>query len=57
MAMDGNKDASVESKLTKGDAAPPPVAKPNEDILTLTGETRESKAKAYAAEESNKVAS
>ena len=43
--------------MTKGDAAPPSAAKNSDNISVLTGETRESKAKAYAAEESKKVAS
>lgn len=57
MAMKGDDDASIESKLTKGDIAPPSAVKNNDNISVLTGETRESKAKAYAAEESKKVAS
>ena len=56
MAAEDDKTIfSVETQLTKGDAAPP-AAKPDEDISVLTGETRESKAKAYAAAESKKVA-
>ena len=49
MAMDGNENASVESKLTKGDKAPTPSKKSTDDISALTGETREYKAKAYVA--------
>ena len=56
MAMDGNDDGSIESRLTKGDKAPPSAKKATDEISALTGETRESKAKAYAAEELKKVA-
>ena len=54
MAMDGDDINSVNTRLTKGDAAPPPAAK-DDGWSTLTGDTRESKAKAYAAEETKKV--
>ena len=56
---------SVETRLTKGDAAPPPVAtmddnvapSPNTDDLSdMTGSTRESKAQAYAASATKIVA-
>ena len=57
MAMDGEDVGTVDTRLTKGDVAP--TAADNisaAGLSTLTGETRESKAKAYAAEESLKVA-
>ena len=52
--MDGDDIISINTRLTKGDAAPPP-ANNNDGCSTLTGNTRESKAKAYAAEEIKKV--
>ena len=54
MAQDGGTIMSEESRLTKGDVAPPRADL--SVVSALTGETRESKAKAYAAEESKKVA-
>ena len=54
LAQDGDTVFSVESRLTKGDVAPPQAD--NSIVSALTGETRESKAKAYAAEESKKIA-
>ena len=54
MALDGDTIASQESRLTKGDVAPPQADL--SVVSALTGETRESKANAYAAEESKKVA-
>ena len=51
MAVEGDDVESVETRLTKGDK-PPPAATSNvtyaDDASTLTGDTRESKAKAYA---------
>ena len=56
---------SVETRLTKGDAAPPPAAtKDNcmttpsnaDDLSDMTGSTRESKAQAYAASATKIVA-
>ena len=55
LATDGDDINSVTTRLTKGDDAPP--AAKSDDLSTLTGETRESKAKAYAAAESKKIAS
>ena len=46
----------LETQLTKGDKAPPPAKNADDKISVLTGETRESKAKSYAAAESKKVA-
>ena len=58
MAMEGDDINTVDSRLTKGSEAPPTADLNVQDgCSTLTGETRESKAKAYAAEESMKVAS
>ena len=49
MALD-NDEVSVETRLTKGDAAPPPAVdgENNEELSEMTGSTRESKAKQYA---------
>ena len=55
-AEDDKTIFSVETQLTKGDAAPPTAKSEGDNISALTGETRESKAKAYAAAESKKVA-
>ena len=45
LALDDD-EVSVETKLTKGDAAPPPASK---DVFSeMNGSTRESKSKAYA---------
>ena len=54
MAAEGDEVESVTTRLTKGDVAPPTI-KPSDDLSALTGETRESKAKAYAAVETKKV--
>ena len=54
MAQDGGTVMSEESRLTKSDVAPP--CADLSVVSALTGEIRESKAKAYAAEESKKVA-
>ena len=57
MAAEEDDDVSLESRLTKGDQTPPAaVNKDDTDLSTLTGETRESKAKAYAAEATKAVA-
>ena len=58
MDLAGNGEVSVDTRLTKGNVTPPAASSPdNTDISALTGETRESKAKAYVAEVSKKVAS
>ena len=54
MAAEGDDVGSLDTRLTKGDVAPQ-KAKENDACSTLTGDTRESKAKAYAAEETKKV--
>ena len=54
MAMDDD-DISEETRLTKGDRAPPPL--PDEEMSEMTGCTRESKAKRYANEAVKEVAS
>ena len=54
LAIDGDDIESVATRLTKDDDAPP--AAKGDDLSALTGETRESKAKAYAAAESKKIA-
>lgn len=54
MAQDGGTIMSEESRLTKGDVALPRVDL--SVVSALTDETRESKAKAYAGEESKTVA-
>ena len=54
MAQDGGTFLSEESRLTKGKIAPPQADL--SVVSALTGETRESKVKAYAAEESKKLA-
>ena len=57
MAAEGDDDLSVESRLTKGDQIPTVADdEDNSDLSTLSGETRESKAKAYAAEATKAVA-
>ena len=48
-------DISEETRLTKGDRAPPPL--PDEEMSEITGCTRESKAKRYANEAVKEVAS
>ena len=58
MAMEDNGTGTVDNRLTKGNEAPPAADNSSAACLSmLTDETRESKAKAYAAEESMKVAS
>ena len=58
MAIEGDDVATLDTKLTKGDQAPPAAESvASEGMSDLTGHTRESKAKAYAAEASKKVAS
>ena len=55
LAMATDKDdVSVETRLTKGDAVPPPAD--TDDISDMTGSTRESKANAYAAKAAKEVA-
>ena len=54
MAIEGNNLNSVKTWLTKGYVAPLKANINPDDISVLTGETRESKAKAYAALESKK---
>lgn len=54
MATGADDIHSVDTCLTKGDIAPP-KASTTEDWSTLTGETCESKSKAYAAEDTRKV--
>lgn len=54
MAMEGDDIDSVNTRLTKNYEAPAKITE-TEDISVLTGETRESKAKAYAAAETKKV--
>ena len=49
MAIDKD-EISEETRLTKGDAAPPTTTdttSPKDDLSALTGSTRESKAKPY----------
>lgn len=52
MALDGDTIALKESRLAKGDIAPPQADL--SVVSDLTGESRKSKAKSYAAEESKK---
>lgn len=54
MVLDGDTIAPPESRLTKGDVAPPLAD--SYIVSILTEETRESKEKTYAAEESKNVA-
>ena len=54
MATEDDDIASISSRLTKGDIAPQ-KAVVDDSCSTLTGDTRESKARAYAAEETKKV--
>ena len=57
MATENDDVESIDTRLTKDDDAQPEAASTTaDDVSNLTGETRESKAKAYAAEESKKVA-
>ena len=55
MGIEGDDDISIETRLTKGDKLPTAVDE-TDDLSALTGETRESKAKAYAAEATKEVA-
>jgi len=55
MGIEGDDDISIETRLTKGDKLPTAVEE-TDDLSELTGETRESKAKAYAAEATREVA-
>ena len=50
---------SVEKRLTKGDAPPPPVQQlcNSDEVSDITGNTRESKAKLYAEKAVKEVAS
>lgn len=51
MATEADDEISEETRLTKGDRTPKEVEEfENSDVLTLTGDTIESKVKAYAAE-------
>ena len=58
MAVEGDDVDSVNTRLTKGDD-PPPAAKSSmlnsDEASTLTGDTRESKAKAYADKATKEV--
>ena len=57
MATEEDDDIYIETRLTKEDKLPTAVAGADtEELSSLTGETRESKAKAYAAEETEVVA-
>ena len=56
LSIEGNDVQYVNIRLAKDDDAPPIVPSKFDDLSTLTGETRESKAKGYAAAESKKVA-
>ena len=56
MALDED-DISEETRLTKGDKTPPPAQGSNEDVSTMTGDTRESKAQRYADSAVKEVAS
>ena len=53
MAMEGDDINSVNTRLTKNQA--PGKLTENDSMSEITGETRESKAKAYAAHETKKV--
>ena len=58
LAMD-NDEVSVETRLTKGNAAPTPIVLVQEapdEQSEMTGSTRESKAKKYAAEAVREIA-
>ena len=57
MATEEDDDISIKKRLTKGDKVPTAAAgSDTEELFALTGETRESKAKAYAAEATKVVA-
>ena len=53
MATEGDDVESIDTRLTKGNEAPSAidVVSCQDDVSNLTGENRESKAKAYATEE------
>ena len=55
MTKEGDNIESVNTTLTKGDVALPMANNNSDNLLALTGETRESKTKTYAAEETIKV--
>ena len=59
MVIEGDDAESIDTGLTKGNVAPPAVdlSHSDDDMSNLTGNTRESNVKAYAAEKSKKVAS
>ena len=52
MATEGDDVDSVDTRLTKGNIVPPKAMR--DDLSRMTGNTRGSKAKYYAAEESKK---
>ena len=54
LAMDEDDKISAETRLIKGDEAPPPAT--TDDVSEMTGYNRESKAKAYAEIAVNEVA-
>lgn len=57
MVVEWDDNISVESRLTKGDSTPAAADDAtNSDVSTITRETRESKAKAYAAKVMKAVA-
>lgn len=57
MVVEWDDNISVESRLTKGDSTPAVADDAtNSDVSTITRETRESKAKAYAAKVMKAVA-
>ena len=57
MALEGDEEVSVETRLTKGIVAPPAAASTDgTEISALTGKTKEFEGKEYATEKSKKVA-
>ena len=57
MGTEDDDEITVETRLTKGDKVPKTATTANAgDLSALTGETRESKAKAYVAEATKEVA-
>ena len=56
MTMEGNNLNYVETRLAKGDTALPKASIDTDTISVLTGEARESNARAYAALKSKRVA-
>ena len=58
MSLDGDI-ASVETRLTKCDAPPPPVQHPcgSDEVSNITGNTRDSKAKLYTEKAVQEAAS